>query len=312
MIPTLSHRAQLPLVVLGCGNFGGIGSAPAFFGQGETKEQAFALMDAAWELGLRWFDTADAYGGGRSEAWIGEWSRATGNRPRITTKTFNPMDEGADSGLSRDRVLRQLDSSLGRLGVDAVDLYLAHEPDPETPIAETIDTFEEAVADGRFGGWGLSNYGAAELREALAVGTPALVQNSFSLLDRSDEAEVIPLCAEHGVAYQAFGPLAGGWLTGKYRRGAPLPSGSRMTMRPGPYRQFDTEPVYRSLDGLEAAAAERGVSMAGVALAWLLSHSGVPTIVVGPRRPDHLEPVREALALELRPDEHEEVGSLFS
>ena len=96
-------------VVLGCGNFGGIGSAPAFFGQGETREEAFALMDAAWALGLRWFDTADAYGGGRSEAWIGDWIRTTGNRPRITTKTFNPMDEGAgaDRGLSRDRVLRQ-------------------------------------------------------------------------------------------------------------------------------------------------------------------------------------------------------------
>ena len=105
--------------MLGCGNFGGIGSAPAFFGQGETKEQAFALMDAAWELGLHWFDTADAYGGGRSEAWIGEWIAATGNRPRITTKTFNPMDEGADSGLAPERVRRQLDSSLERLGVDA-------------------------------------------------------------------------------------------------------------------------------------------------------------------------------------------------
>src|SRR3954462_10511808 len=83
-------------VVLGCGNFGGIGSAPAFFGQGETREEAFAIMDAAWELGLRWFDTADAYGGGRSEQWIGDWTRARGNRPRVTSKTFNAMDDGAD------------------------------------------------------------------------------------------------------------------------------------------------------------------------------------------------------------------------
>src|SRR6059058_5224441 len=104
-----------PRVILGCGNFGGIGSAPAFFGQGETREQAFELMDAAWSLGLRWFDTADAYGGGRSETWIGDWIGETGNRPQVTTKTFNPMAEGADRGLSAPRILRQAASSLGRL-----------------------------------------------------------------------------------------------------------------------------------------------------------------------------------------------------
>src|SRR5438132_534263 len=228
-IPALSQRRrlELPPVVLGCGNFGGIGSAPAFFGRGETKEEAFVLMDAAWALGLDWIDTADAYGGGRSERWIGEWIASSGNRPRITTKTFNPMDEGADSGLGRARVLRQLDSSLERLGVDAIDLYLAHEPDPETPLAETVGAFEELVAAGKVRAYGVSNFGPDELEAAVAAGSPALVQNSFSLLDRGDEAGVFPLCAEHGIPYQAFGPLAGGWLTGKYRRGAALPAGSR-------------------------------------------------------------------------------------
>jgi aryl-alcohol dehydrogenase-like predicted oxidoreductase len=299
-------------VVLGCGNFGGVGSAPAFFGRGETKEQAFALMDAAWAMGLDWFDTADAYGGGRSESWIGGWIEATGNRPRITTKTFNPMDEGADSGLAPERVRRQLDSSLERLGVDAVDLYLAHEPDPATPIAETLGAFEEAAAAGNVGAYGVSNFGAAELREAVAAGSPALVQNSFSLLSRDDEADVIPACAAEGIAYQAFGPLAGGWLTGKYRSGASPPEGSRMTMRPEPYVHLDAEDVYRSLDALGSAAAARGVSTAGLALAWLLAHPGVSSIVVGPRTPEHLEPVREALVLELTAEEREEVGSLFS
>jgi aryl-alcohol dehydrogenase-like predicted oxidoreductase len=311
MIPALSSRVQIPPVVLGCGNFGGIGSAPAFFGKGETKEEALALMDAAWDLGLDWFDTADAYGGGCSEAWIGAWTRATGNRPRITTKTFNPMDEGADSGLAPGRVRRQLDSSLERLGVEAVDLYLAHAPDPETPIEETFGAFEELARAGKVRAWGVSNFGADELTAAMGAGAPALVQNSFSLLDRGDEAGVIPLCAENAVPYQVFGPLAGGWLTGKYRRGAPLPAGSRMTLRPEPYRQFDSEPVYRSLDALEAAAAKHGVSMAGLALGWLRSHPGVTSIVVGPRTPQHLEPVREALTMELGREGHEEVGSLF-
>ena len=269
-------------------------------------------MDAAWELGLDWFDTADAYGGGRSEAWIGAWMADTGKRPRITTKTFNPMEEGADSGLAPGRVRRQLESSLERLGVDSVELYLAHEPDPGTPAAETVGVLEEAAASGKIGAWGVSNVGAAELREALREGRPALVQNSFSLLDRGDEDEVIPLCAEHGVAYQAFGPLAGGWLTGKYRRNTEPPAGARMTLRPEPYRRYDSEPVYRALDGLAAAAERRATSMAGLALAWLLSHPGVTSIVVGPRTPAHLEPVREALALRLSAGERDEVGSLFT
>jgi aryl-alcohol dehydrogenase-like predicted oxidoreductase len=303
---------EIPSVVLGCGNFGGFGSAPAFFGKGETKEQAFALMDAAWAMGLRWFDTADAYGGGRSEAWIGEWIAATGNAPRITTKTFNPMDTGLDSGLAPERVRRQIDASLERLGVDAVDLYLAHEPDPETPIADTIAAFEELASSGLVGTWGLSNYVSAELREALEAGQPALLQNSFSLLDRADEDEVLPRCLERGFSYQCFSPLAGGWLTGKYRRETELPEGSRMTMRPEPYLRYDDERVYAALDGLGAAAAKRGVSMAGLALAWLLAHPAVDSIVVGPRTPGHLDPVREALALDVSPEEHDEVGSLFT
>src|SRR5256885_2286114 len=122
--------------VLGCGNFGGIGSAPELFGQGESEESAFAIMDAAWSLGLTAFDTADAYGGGRSETAIGKWIRETGNRPTLTTKTFAPMETGQDQGLRRDRVLRQIESSLERLCVERVDLYLAHAPDPETPVEE--------------------------------------------------------------------------------------------------------------------------------------------------------------------------------
>jgi aryl-alcohol dehydrogenase-like predicted oxidoreductase len=297
-------------VVLGCGNFGGIGSAPAFFGQGENRDEAFALMDAAWALGLRWFDTADAYGGGRSETWIGDWIRETGNRPRLTTKTFNPMDAGADHGLSRERVLRQAATSLDRLGVDRFDVYLTHEPDPDTPVAETVAAFAELLEQGVIGEWGVSNVGAPVLREWLAHGRPTLVQNSYSLLDRADEAEVLPLCAEHGIDYQAFSPLAGGWLTGKYRGGQAPPAGSRMTLRPEPYLHLDDERVYAGLDALGREAAGRGVSTAGLALAWALGDAG--TAVVGPRRPDHLDCVGEALPLDLTPAEREKLGSLFS
>ncbi len=282
-------------IALGCGNFGGVGSAPEFFGRGLTEDQAFALMDAAWESGIGWFDTADAYGGGRSERAIGRWMAARGVRPRLTTKTFNPMESGADHGLKPDRVARQLRSSLDRLGVGHVDLYLAHEYDPDVPLAETFGAFSAAQADGLIGAYGVSNFDAPQLTAALAAGAPQAVQNSHSLLARRDEQEVLPLCAGRGVAYLAFSPLAGGWLTGKYRRGVPYPAGSRMTQRPEPYQEFVTGPIFDALDRLQAIAAGRGTSLAGLALGWLLDDDRVAQVVIGPGRPEHLAPVAEAL-----------------
>src|SRR5436190_12316460 len=295
-----------PRVILGCGNFGGIGSAPAFFGRGETKEQAFALMDAAREAGITWFDTADAYGGGRSEAFVGGWIRS--RRPddlQLTTKTYNPMNEGEDHGLEPARVRRQLESSLGRLGVAYVDLYLAHEWDPEVTVADVAGVFEELVAEGKIGAYGLSNVDGAQLRAALGVGSFAAVQNSYSLLDREAEHEVLPLCTEHGVWFQAFSPLAGGWLTGKYRRGAPTPEGSRMTMRPGPYEHLQADSVYDALEGLE----RRG-DPATLALAWLLADERV-SVVLGPRRPAQLEPALAALAAPMAADERRALSDEF-
>jgi len=283
-------------IALGCGNFGGVGSAPEFFGQGLTEEQALELMDAAWAAGIEHFDTADAYGGGRSEQAIGRWIRSRGVRPRLTTKTFNPMLAGADHGLAPDRIARQLRSSLDRLGVDQVDLYLAHDYDPAVPLAETLGAFSAAQADGLIGAYGVSNFDARQLAAALADGAPQAIQNSYSLLARQDEPEVLPLCAARGVAYLAFGPLAGGWLTGKYRRGAPFPAGSRMTQRPEPYTEFVTDRTFEALTRLQAIAAGRGTSMAGLALAWLLADDRVTQIVIGPGRPEHLAPAAEALA----------------
>jgi aryl-alcohol dehydrogenase-like predicted oxidoreductase len=293
----------IPPVALGCGNFGGVGSAPEFFGQGLTDNQALELMDAAWELGIRHFDTADAYGGGRSERVIGRWIATRGVRPRLTTKTFNPMDAGADTGLRPDRVARQLESSLERLGVGQVDLYLAHEFDPEVPLAESFGAFEEACANGAVLAYGVSNFDARQLAAARHAGTPQAVQNSYSLLDRRDEPELLDLCQHEGVAYLAFGPLAGGWLTGKYRRDEPFPDGSRMTQRPGPYQEFVTGRTFDLLDRLAGIARGRGTSMAGLALAWLLADDRVTQIVAGPGRPSHLTPVAEAISHPLTDEE---------
>jgi aryl-alcohol dehydrogenase-like predicted oxidoreductase len=300
-----------PRIVLGCGNFGGIGSAPEFFGSGLTDEQAYALMDAAWQSGITHFDTADAYGGGRSERAIGRWIAARGIRPRLTTKTFNPMQAGADLGLKPERIARQLRASLERLGVDHVDLYLAHEFDPDVPLPESLGALGEAQAGGLIGAYGVSNFDARQLAAALAAGTPQAVQNSYSLLERGDEREVLPLCSARHVGYQAFSPLAGGWLTGKYQRGEPYPSGSRMTQRPEPYAGLMNAATFDALDRLRAIASSRGTSMAGVALGWLLADQRITQVVVGPGRPEHLAPVREALEHPLTGEELAAVKSAF-
>ncbi|HEV8685710.1 MAG TPA: aldo/keto reductase [Gaiellaceae bacterium] len=309
---------ELSRIGLGCGNFGGIGSAPQFFGQGESREEAFALLDSAFELGVNCLDTADAYGGGRSESWIGAWLRARGRRMVLSTKVFHSVHgDPADRGLARERILRQIDGSLLRLGVERVDMYLVHEPDPETPLEETLAALDDLVRAGKVGAIGASNVDRAWLEEALTISTREgfvrveCVQNSYSLLDREVESEVLPFCAAHGLGFMPFSPLAGGWLTGKYRRGEPPPPGSRMTLRPEPYVQLDDDAIYRGLDTLHEAAARRGVDMPTLAIAWLLSHPHVTAVIAGPRSPEQLEPAARALDVSLSPSERDELASLF-
>jgi aryl-alcohol dehydrogenase-like predicted oxidoreductase len=298
-------------IALGCGNFGGIGSAPAFFGQGISEGDAFAIMDRAWAGGIHWFDTADAYGGGRSESFIGRWRAA--RKPEglvLTTKVFHSTaGEPADTGLASDRVRRQIEGSLERLGVDAVDLYLAHEPDPRTPLAETIACFERLHEEGLIRAWGLSNYDHAGVAEALRHAHPALLQNPYSLLDRADEDGVLPLCEANAISYVPFGPLSGGWLTGKYRRDEPFPAGSRMTLRPGPYEQFVDARIFDGLDLLRDEADARGSTMAALAFAWVLA--AVDGAVCGPNRAEHLDQIFEARDLALSPADRDRIGSFF-
>jgi aryl-alcohol dehydrogenase-like predicted oxidoreductase len=313
---------QVSRLLLGCGNFGGIGSSPAFFGRGETQEQAFALMDAAWEGGLTTFDTADAYGGGRSEEYVGAWLRTKGPEVRdnivLSTKTFNPMDAGEDHGLAPARIKRQLESSLRRLGVDRVAMYLAHDWDPDVPVAETLGAFDELVRAGKVGAVGASNVDGPQLRSALEASERdglvryEWVQNSYSLLDREVEREVLPLCAEHGLGFTPFSPLAGGWLTGKYRRGEPAPDGSRMTMRPEPYRHLvDDDAVWNGLEGLARLAETRGTTSATLALAWLFAEPRLTGLVTGARRPEQLSEPLAALATPLSAEDQAELTELF-
>lgn len=307
---------------LGCGNFGGIGSAAAFFGQGESEHEAFAIMDAAWELGINFFDTADAYGGGRSERMIGNWLKTKEPEVRdqliLSSKVFNPVGTGPnDKGLSRRHIMRQIDASLDRLGVDHLDMYLIHEPDPGTPLEETLRALDDLIRMGKIHYIGASNMPAWLMTKALWISDKQnltrfeWVQNSYSLLDRRDESEMFPLCREQGLGYTPFSPLAGGFLTGKYRFEMHYPEGSRMTLRPEPYLALWNKATFRSLDRLNREAQQRGVSMAGLAMAWLHHHPNVTAPIIGPRRPEHFEPVKEALALSLTTQECEQLTALF-
>ena len=286
-------------ISLGCGNFGGVGSDLSLVGRGEDEAEAFELMDLAWARGVRSFDTASSYGGGRSERMVGAWVRA--RRPEglaLTSKVFHPVHEGDDAGLAPARVRRVLGESLERLSVERIDLYLTHEPDPATPLADTLSALAEFVDEGLVGAIGLSNADAAYLAEAVELAPISVVQNEYSLLVRDAERDVLPFCTEHGIKFQAFSPLAGGWLTGKYARGAQFPAGSRMTLRPGPYAEFVRDEVFDALDRL----ARRG-DPATLSLAWVLANPLVGAVVVGPRRPAHLDAVWAAVELQVDRDE---------
>ena len=313
---------KVSVIGLGCGNFGGIGSAPAFFGKGETEEEAFALMDAAWEMGINFFDTADAYGGGRSEAYIGKWLKAKGAAVRdqliISSKVFNPVGEGPnDRGLSRRHLFRQIEASLKRLGVDHLDMYLIHEPDPTTPLDETLRALDDLIHQGKVHYIGASNMPGWLMTKALWMSDKhhlhrfEWVQNSYSLLDRGDEESILPLCADQALGYTPFSPLAGGWLTGKYQSIGQYPEGSRMTLRPEPYTRFLNEATFRGLEQFKAEAAQRGVSMSGLALAWVMSHPLVTAPIIGPRKVEHFAPVQEALSIQLTTSERDTLSNLF-
>lgn len=302
---------ELPPFTLGTAMFGGLGSLPALLGRGDSRATAFELMDAAWDAGLTWFDTADAYGGGVSEQWIGDWIRETGHRPQVTTKTFNPMAPDAGSGLSRERILRQVSGSLRRLGTDRIDVYLAHEFDDATPIAETMATLDELRAQGVIAAYGVSNFSAPQLRAALEAGSPAVVQNSFSLLNRRDELDVIPLCVEHGLAYQAYSPLAGGWLSGKYRPDQQPPGDSRLALAPQWYLHIDSRRAFEALAMMADIARAERLSQAGLALAWVHAHPHVSGMVIGPRSVEHFEPATEAAAARLHAHSIKQLSSIF-
>ncbi len=247
-----------------------------------------AVVDAALEEGINFLDTADIYGNlGGSEEQLGELLAGRRDRVVLATKVGNDMGEGRSG--SPEYVRRAVDASLARLRTDRVDLLYYHRPDGVTPIEETVGAMQELVDAGKARAVGVSNVDAELLARAARAAPIAAVQNEYSLLERTPEAEVLPKARELGIPFVPFFPLASGLLTGKYRRGEPPPPGARLAARD----ERLTDEVFDRVEALERFAAERGRSLLELAIAGLASEPRVVSVIAGATRP---EQVRENAA----------------
>lgn len=302
---------------LGCAGFGGVGSEAGLFGRGEGEQTAFSLMDHAFELGMNLFDTANSYGGGRSEEMVGRWlvNRRRRNDVVLATKVATRLGKGVnDGGLSRRHILQQVEESLRRLKTDWLDFYITHQVDPESALEETLRALDDLVRSGKVRYIGASNIEGWRLMKALwtsdrlQLARFELVQNEYNILQRLPEAEVLAVAADQDLSFSAYSPLAGGWLTGKYRAGEPYPADSRMTLRPGPYGNLGGRATFAAIDALSAEAAERGVSTGALALAWVTSHPRLTSAMIGPRTIDHFRMAVESLEITLSAEEREAIS----
>jgi aryl-alcohol dehydrogenase-like predicted oxidoreductase len=294
----LLTERDLDRIVFGCGNFGGIGSSPALRSAGDSEEQALTLLDHARLVGLRRFDTANTYGGGASETILGTWLRAQGpsfrREAQIATKVGNPHGcPPGETPLSRAQIARHLDASLRRLGTERIDLYYTHECDRATPLEETLEAMSRALEAGKIAAFGISNASLSDVQAVRALAGPDLaarfgdVQNEYNLLATADREAVIPFCAEHGLRYTAFSPLAGGLLTGKYSFDEAPPPGSRLAEAPQACAAYVTDESLRAIARLRRSADARGETMAAAALRFVLDTPGVDGLIVAPRRVEH-------------------------
>jgi aryl-alcohol dehydrogenase-like predicted oxidoreductase len=298
---------KVSAVGLGCNNFG-MRIDPA---------QTQAVVDAAIDAGITFFDTADIYGGTKSEEFLG---KALGKRRKdIVLATKFGMPVGGDprkSGGSRRYIMQAVEDSLRRLNTDWVDLYQHHQPDPETPVDETLRALDDLVTQGKVRYIGNSNYTGWQIADAdwTAAGQTRFVsaQNLYSLLERKSAFEVLPACEHFGLGFLPFFPLASGLLSGKYRRGEAPPEGTRLAAWGSRGQQAMSDRNFDAVEKLTAWAEDRGHTILELAFAWLLGQPVVSSVIAGATTPDQVRANAATAAWTLTADEVAEVTKLIS
>ena len=271
------------------------------FGWGADEKTAHALADLFVEAGGNLFDTADSYNSGVAESILGSWLKARKNRHSVivATKVFFPTGDGPnDAGASRKHIFQSINESLDRLKTDYVDLYQIHCFDLSTPLEETLSALDDLVRAGKIRYMGASNYTASQLEKALMLSeihqweSFSSLQAEYSLIVRSIEWELLPLCKEEGVGFLAWSPVAGGWLTGKYGRNQPPPSNSRVGRKDrwdDQPEQRESELTWRVIDNLIEIGKNRGKTPAQIALNWILQQPGITAPILGARSLEQLK-----------------------
>jgi len=298
---------KVSVVGLGCNNFG----------MRIDQDQTQKVVDAAIDAGVTLFDTADVYGGTKSEEFLG---KALGKRRRdIVLATKFGMPVGGDPkkrGGSRKWIMQAVEDSLGRLGTDYIDLYQHHQPDPDTPIDETLRALDDLVTQGKVRYIGNSNYTGWQIADAdwTAAGGVRFTsaQNLYSLLERGVEQEVLPACDHFGLGFLPFFPLASGLLSGKYKRGEAPPEGTRLAAWGARGQATMSDANFDKVEALEAWAAARGHTILELAFAWLLGHPAVSSVIAGATTPEQVVTNADTAKWALTEDEVEEVGKLVA
>ncbi|TGQ50378.1 aldo/keto reductase [Mesorhizobium sp. M1C.F.Ca.ET.193.01.1.1] len=300
---------KVPALSFGAGTFGGSGPLFSHWGNSDAKE-ARRLVDICLEAGVNLFDTADVYSNGASEEVLGEAIKGRRDAVLISTKTALPMGDGpADYGSSRSRLMRSVDAALQRLGTDYIDLLQLHAFDAATPIEEVLSTLDDLVRSGKLRYVGVSNFSGWQVMKSLGLadqhGYPRYIAHQvyYSLVGRDYEWELMPLGLDQGVGALVWSPLGWGRLTGKVRRGQPLPERSRLhdTADFGP--PVEDEHLHKVVDALEAVAAETGKTVPQVAINWLLQRPTVSSVIIGARNEEQLRQNLGAVGWALTPQQ---------
>ncbi|MEE8413747.1 MAG: aldo/keto reductase [Dehalococcoidales bacterium] len=288
------------------------------FGWWADEQTSIPVINHALEAGINFIDTADSYDRGNSETFIGKAVKDKRHQVLIATKFSSPMgDDPNNKGGSRYYIMKAVEASLKRLQTDYIDLYQMHFPNAGTPIEETLRALDDLVRDGKVRYIGCSNFAAWQLCEALWTSKAnnlhsfATVQPGYSLLNRQIEKELVPCCQSYGIGVIPYSPLAGGFLTGKYRKGEDLPSDGRLS-RPGPASgRIFTDANWEKLAKLETFATERDHTMGELAIAWLLSKPYISTVIAGARKPEQITANVAAADWKLTAEDVTEVEALI-